>query len=192
MQVRLKNRKQQIISTALDLLQIHGFDSFSYLDIANRLDITKASVHHHFPKKADLGVALCEAISQWHQQEFTKILSVNATAQTKLSAYFDELFRFACGKNKICPLSSLQADVSSLPDKMKQQIKQLDIEERQFIERILQQGIDDGDFHFIGSCQTQALMVVLNSKAALQYSRLHGTQVFDSIVTQIHQQLINS
>ncbi|MCG8611460.1 MAG: TetR/AcrR family transcriptional regulator, partial [Pseudomonadales bacterium] len=51
----MKNRKQQIVELGLSLLQTRGFESFSYQDLARELGITKASIHHHFPKKADLG-----------------------------------------------------------------------------------------------------------------------------------------
>ena len=191
MQVRLKNRKQQIVATALDLLQTHGFENFSYLDIANRLEITKASVHHHFPKKTDLGVALCQAISDWHKREFTNILSMDVDADTKLSAYFNELLRFVCGKNKICPLSSLQSDITTLPVEMRKAIAELDIQERAFIAQILEQGVSEGSYHFCGDVQTQALIIVLTSKAALQYSRLHGVAIFEQVMKQINQQLVN-
>jgi len=40
------------------LVQVRGFNGFSYADIAAELHITKASLHYHFATKADLGEAL--------------------------------------------------------------------------------------------------------------------------------------
>lgn len=37
-----------------------GFDGFSYADLAGQVGIRKASIHHHFPRKADLALALIE------------------------------------------------------------------------------------------------------------------------------------
>lgn len=37
-----------------------GFDAFSYADLAAAVGIRKASIHHHFPRKADLALALVE------------------------------------------------------------------------------------------------------------------------------------
>lgn len=37
-----------------------GFDAFSYADLAEAVGIRKASIHHHFPRKADLALALIE------------------------------------------------------------------------------------------------------------------------------------
>lgn len=189
MQTRLKNRKEQIISTALELLKKQGYENFSYLDIANELGITKASVHHHFPKKPDLGVALCHAIQDWHEREFGKILSMQCNAKEKLDIYINGMLRFACDKNKICPLSSLQADVASLPKEMRLALKSLDEHELAFIGHILQQGLNEGSFSFKGSAQHQAILVVLTCKGALQYSRVHGTALFEQTIVQMNRLL---
>lgn len=186
MQTRLKNRKEQIISTALELLKTQGYENFSYLDIANQLGITKASIHHHFPKKPDLGVALCEAIQTWHNVEFGKILAMTSGANEKLAIYINGMLRFACGKNKICPLSSLQADITLLPEQMQKALKKLDEQELAFITQVLQQGLDEGIFHFNGKAQSQAILVVLTCKGALQYSRVHGNALFEETITQLN------
>lgn len=186
MQTRLKNRKEQIVSVALDLLQTHGFENFSYLDIANQLKITKASIHHHFPKKEILGVALCQAIHAWHKKEFAKILSEKNSAKEKLDNYINGMLRFSCGKNKICPLSSLQVDVASLPIAMQQELKALDEQELSFIEQILVQGKQEKSFSFAGEERSQAVLTVLACKGALQYSRVHGHKIFDQTLQQIY------
>jgi len=186
MQTRLKNRKAQIVEVALDLLQTHGFENFSYLDIANKLSITKASIHHHFPKKECLGVALCQAIEQWHEQEFAKILNAPNNAKDKLEAYVNGMLRFACGRNKICPLSSLQVDIASLPFAMQAALKRLDEHELEFIHNILSLGLKNKEFSFSGNVKGQAILVVLASKGALQYSRVHGHDIFETVMQQIH------
>lgn len=186
MQTRSKNRKEQIVSVALDLLQVHGFENFSYLDIANRLSITKASIHHHFPKKENLGVALCQSIKQWHEKEFGKILANRSTAKIKLDTYVNGMLRFSCGKNKICPLSSLQVDIASLPPAMQKELRLLDEHELGFIRDILVMGLKGGEFSFAGDVDSQAILVVLACKGALQYSRVHGDEIFEQTMNQIY------
>lgn len=184
MQTRLKNRKEQIVNLALELLKSRGFENFSYQDLATNLGISKASIHHHFPKKVDLGVALCAAIQQWHTQEFANILASSSSAMDKLNVYINGLRGFCSHNTKICPLSSLQADVALLPTAMKQAIKRLDEDEIHFISGILQQGRDNQELHFVGSTKHQALLFVLSCKGALQYSRVHGNAVIDAAITQ--------
>lgn len=184
MQTRLKNRKEQIVALALELLKSKGFENFSYQDLAKDLGISKASIHHHFPKKTDLGVALCKAIQSWHKVEFEKILSSPCSAMEKLELYINGMLGFACNNTKICPLSSLQADIALLPDEMKKELKRLDEHELQFIAGILQHGRDSKELNFVGSTENQALLFVLSCKGALQYSRVHGGSIIDSAIAQ--------
>lgn len=42
------------------LIQQRGFLGFSYADLEKAIGIRKASIHHHFPGKTDLGLAYCQ------------------------------------------------------------------------------------------------------------------------------------
>ena len=44
---------QRILDIAERLVQTRGFNGFSYADIAGALAVTKASLHYHFPTKAE-------------------------------------------------------------------------------------------------------------------------------------------
>ena len=192
MQTRLKDRKQQIVSIALSLLQTQGYENFSYLDIAKQLGITKASIHHHFPKKSDLGVALCNAIRLWHESTFAHILTMPCSAKEKLDQYITGMLKFACGNNKICPLSSLQADITLLPDEMRIALKVLDEHELTFISNVLEQGVIEGDMKFNGDIRSQASIVILTCKGTLQYSRLHGEKFYRDSIQQLLTLLLTS
>ena len=50
--------RSRILDVAERLVQTRGFNGFSYADIAAELQISKASLHYHFPSKAELGEAL--------------------------------------------------------------------------------------------------------------------------------------
>src|SRR6202050_5213821 len=49
-----------ILDVAEQLAQTRGYNGFSYADIASQLGVTKASLHYHFPSKAELGRALID------------------------------------------------------------------------------------------------------------------------------------
>lgn len=189
MQTRSPNRKQEIVEVAAELLQTQGFESFSYRDLSVRLGITKASIHHHFPKKEDLGVALCDWIQHWHEQSFALNRSAHGSAWDKLSRYLKASLAYAESENKICPLSSLQADITSLPESMRAAIKRLDEHELDFIAEILQQGRDSGEMSFPGDARSQAMLFVLACKGALQYTRVHGPGFFEQTMGQFQQLL---
>ena len=183
-QTRSRNRKEEILELAITLLQTKGFESFSYQDLSTALGITKASIHHHFPRKEDLGVALCQWIKTWHEQRFQQAKTEFPDPWQRLDAYLNWSLQYAKGANKICPLSSLQADINLLPTTMCESIAELDQHEINFISSILEDGRTKNTMHFSGDPKHQAMLLVLACKGALQYSRIQGHAVFEQVIAQ--------
>lgn len=50
----LSPKAEEIIRYTTELLAVGGYNSFSYADIAEIVGISKPSIHHHFPSKAEL------------------------------------------------------------------------------------------------------------------------------------------
>ena len=50
----------RILDIAERLVQIRGFNGFSYADVAAELQITTAALHYHFTGKPQLGLALID------------------------------------------------------------------------------------------------------------------------------------
>jgi TetR/AcrR family transcriptional regulator, transcriptional repressor for nem operon len=50
--------RDRILDVAEARARSHGFNGFSFRDIATEIGVKSASIHYHFPTKADLGVAL--------------------------------------------------------------------------------------------------------------------------------------
>lgn len=53
-QLQYSPKASEIIRRTNELLASGGYNGFSYADIAELVDVRKASIHHHFPAKADL------------------------------------------------------------------------------------------------------------------------------------------
>ncbi len=54
----------RILNVAERLMQTRGFNGFSYTNISAELGIAKASLHHHFATKAELGRMLIVRYSE--------------------------------------------------------------------------------------------------------------------------------
>ncbi|MCA8089277.1 TetR/AcrR family transcriptional regulator, partial [Burkholderia cenocepacia] len=53
--------RDALVQAGEGLMRSMGYAAFSYADLAETVGIRKASIHHHFPTKEDLGVAIVEA-----------------------------------------------------------------------------------------------------------------------------------
>src|SRR5665811_420547 len=67
------NTRSRILDTSERLVQVRGFNGFSYADVAAELSLTKASLHYHFPSKAELGEALITRYAERFAQALATI-----------------------------------------------------------------------------------------------------------------------
>ena len=57
----MRDTRAELLIQAETLVRGRGYAGFSYADLAEAVGIRKASIHHHFPTKVDLGAALVAA-----------------------------------------------------------------------------------------------------------------------------------
>jgi len=164
---------QRILDVAERLVQTRGFNGFSYADIAEALDVTKASLHYHFPSKADLGRRLIER----YQQTFLAVLKgIDATAaapREKLKRYA-RIYADVLRDNRMCLCGMLASDYATLPKSMKENVKQFFDENEQWLVAVLEQGRKSGALEFKGSPLDLARVIVGALEGAMMLARSYG------------------
>ena len=50
-----ESTRHALLDAAGELAQTRGYNAFSFRDLSERIGVTTASIHYHFPSKADLG-----------------------------------------------------------------------------------------------------------------------------------------
>ena len=108
------NTKTQLLDSAERVARMRGYDGFSYADLASDVGIRKASVHHHFPTKADLALALIRRYRQRIADNLERMASQHSTASKRLMAFI-EMYRAAMGDGEaLCLCVSLSIGQRSL------------------------------------------------------------------------------
>lgn len=170
----MENRKTQIVNLALKLIREKGYVAISYDDLSKQLGVTKASIHYHFEKKEDLGIAVIE-----------RIVNSSGTAEEKLQHYI--AYRTEkIGSNEICPISSFQTDFESLPDILKQKVQDVSQAELSILVRILQQGINEDFVQDSEDIESLALTILACMKGILQYRRVLGIDIYPQVINQVN------
>lgn len=113
--------KQKALREAHLLLQRFGWSGFSFQDLAEELGIKKPSLYAHFESKEALGIDLLE-LYRSSFLSWAETLS-EMDADQRLSAFFDMFFKFSQKGALYCPLSSMAAELHSLPPAMKKKLK---------------------------------------------------------------------
>ena len=75
------------LMTAERAARTRGFDGFSYADLAESVGIRKASVHHHFPRKAALSVALMHRYQADKEAACARVDAAEPTGGARLGTY---------------------------------------------------------------------------------------------------------
>ncbi len=105
-----------LLNSAERAARQRGYDGFSFADLARDVGIRKASIHHHFPKKADLAFELIERYAESFMQALAEIDAGAKTAVEKLMAYH-QLYRDALeGGSQLCLCVAFSAGRDSLPE----------------------------------------------------------------------------
>jgi TetR/AcrR family transcriptional repressor of nem operon len=141
---------QLILDVAERLAQTSGFNGFSYADIAEAIGITKASLHYHFPTKAELGRRLVVRYCESFGVELAAIESATPDAPGRLRRYA-KLFVEVLRGNRMCLCGMLAAEQATLPEPMRRELRRFfDVNER-WLARVLAEGRRAGELAFKGS-----------------------------------------
>ena len=175
----------QILDVAERLAQTRGFNGFSYADIADELGVTKASLHYHFPSKADLGRSLIERYSKGFAAALTGIEHSGAPAYSQLQRYV-AIYGDVLKAGRICLCGMLAAEYTTLPAGMQDAIRAFfDFNER-WLGRMLEVGRKDGSVTFEGAPADAARAITSALEGAMLLARPYGGSArFDSAADRV-------
>src|SRR5262249_39345022 len=111
-----------ILQEAEFLIRTRGYSAFSYADLAERMAITKASVHYHFPTKEDLIVVLVREYILRFVATLARIRQQHAGPGGRLRAYA-QLFLDGFEKGMLPLCGALSAERAALPESMRPQVQ---------------------------------------------------------------------
>jgi len=163
----------QILDVAERLVQVRGFNGFSYADIAAELQITKAALHYHFASKADLGEALISRYASRFAEALAGVGTADGIASAKLADYAG-LYLQVLRDRKMCLCGMLAAEYQTLPQPMQDAVIRFFEENESWLESVLEQGRADGSLRLAGSARDTARMIVGGLEGAMLIARPYG------------------
>jgi TetR/AcrR family transcriptional repressor of nem operon len=163
----------RILDSAERLVQARGFNGFSYADVATELEVTKASLHYHFPGKDELGQALIARYSERFAAALAAIEAEVPDAPARLAAYV-ALYTDVLRGERMCLCGMLAAEYVTLSEPLRERlIGFFDVNEA-WLERVLEQGRADGSLSFAGPARETARLIVSALEGAMLVARPYG------------------
>ena len=113
------NTAERILDTAQALAQVRGYNGFSYADISAELAITKPSIHHHFPRKAQLAEALVARYRRRFAAARQEVDDAAAGVRERLTGYARLYAEVFTDGGRMCLCGVFAADAASLPPEVR-------------------------------------------------------------------------
>src|SRR5215470_5238625 len=109
------SKRDEILDVAERMIRSAGYNAFSTRDVAEAVGIKAASVHYHFPTKAELGVAVTRRYTDRFLQKLGDPTKVKGDLREVISHYAGEFRRALRRDGKLCVCGVLGAEIGGLP-----------------------------------------------------------------------------
>jgi TetR/AcrR family transcriptional regulator, transcriptional repressor for nem operon len=163
----------RILDIGERLVQVRGFNGFSYADVAAELEMTKAALHYHFPGKAELGRALIERYTERFSAALADIDARIPDAPAKLDAYAG-LYADVLRDRRMCLCGMLAAEYQTLPDPMRDAVIAFIDANEAWVEKVLSDGASAGTIALAGPASDAARLIVSGLEGAMLVARPYG------------------
>lgn len=182
---------ERIMDVAHRLLVERGFSAFSYADIADTVQIRKASIHHHFPTKTALVVAVLERHRLRMLEAHTMLNEHVASPVDRLKKYVDHWE--ACIRSMtepFCIAALLGAELPSLPEEVQAEVGKHFLCLRRWIETTLAEGVKQNLIKLQASEETEAEVFMAAVHGAMISARVnHSSSLFQQIASSAMQRI---
>jgi TetR/AcrR family transcriptional regulator, transcriptional repressor for nem operon len=163
----------RILDVAERLVQVRGFNGFSYADVAEELHVTKASLHYHFAGKAELGEALIGRYASRFNDALDRIGAKPIDAKAKLDAYA-RLYTDVLRNERMCLCGMLAAEYQTLPEPMRVAVLRFFDENEEWLASVLEQGEREGSLKLTAPPNDVARMIVSGLEGGMLVARTYG------------------
>ena len=166
---------ERILDQAELLIQTRGYTAFSYHDIADHLGIRNASIHYHFPSKADLGVAVVDRYVERFEAALAAIAEDQSQPSTAmLDFYFEPYAAYAGTPDMVCLCGALAGEILALPPELRSRVDGFFRSHQNWLAAIIKRGAARGEFKLAAPASKLARLVFGALQGALLVKRTTG------------------
>ena len=188
----LSTTAEDILRSARALIVAGGYDGFSYADISDVVGIRKASIHHHFPSKADLVRTLVARYRAEAEAGIAELERSVSDPGAQLEAYVG--YWEACigdASAPICVCALLAAQIPVLPEAVAHEVRAHFRSLSAWLTSVLERGARQGRLRLNGTARGEAETFMATVHGAMLSARAYGDpKMFGVIVRPALQRLL--
>lgn len=186
------NTSEEILRCARSLIVAGGYNGFSYADIAAVVGIRNASIHHHFPSKADLVRTVVANYRKDAEAGIAEMERRIADPVEQLRAYTG--YWEACiadASEPFCVCALLAGEIPALPEEVVHEVRAHFRALSAWIASVLERGAKQGSVRLAGTARQEAEAFMAGVHGAMLSARAYGdVKIFAAIVRPSLERLI--
>lgn len=191
MDTELSPKASEIVACARSLLASGGYNGFSYADISEAVHISKASIHHHFPSKAELVQTVVVQYREDARAGMAMMEERTPDPVAQLQAYTG--FWAACirdGSLPFCICAMLAAELPAIPSEVATEVRGHFSDLAAWLASVLARGASQGVISLQASPEAEAMAFMAGVHGAMLSARAHGDpELFVTIVQPLMRRL---
>lgn len=176
----------QILASARSLLLMGGYHSFSYADISKLVGIRTASIHHHFPTKADLVRVLVAGYREEARAGLAALERRVPEPVDQLRAYTG--YWETCITDETAPFcvcALLASQIPVLPPEVAQEVRHHFESLSKWLAAVLKRGAASGALQLSGTPKAEAEALMAAVQGAMLSARAYGNTATFGVVTRL-------
>ena len=161
-------RKSEILDIAQEMIQMRGYNGFSFGILARRLGVKPSAIHYHFATKADLGRELMRRYRERLHASLVKIDEQALSPRKALEKYVQLFHVTLKPDHRLCLCGMLATELATLPAALQADVRLFFADNEAWLARVLGEGRAYGAMEFDGSSASAARCI---------YAALHGAML---------------
>lgn len=183
--------RARILDVGEQLLLERGYAGFSYQDIADAVGIRKASIHHHFPAKEDLGRAILERTRLRLGDGRGPVAEDAEQVKRQFERFLRFFERLSEEGSRLCIGGRLSADYAILPEPVRDPFREFMGEHAAWLEELCRIGQKTGVFKKDMAPKEQALMLRASVQGGVQLARANGdVETYRAVARVMRRQIL--
>lgn len=176
-----------ILTCARSLIVAGGYNGFSYADIAEVVGIRKASIHHHFPSKADLVRTL---VARYREDAIAALADLALQVSDPLEqlrryvGYWEACIADATAPFCVCALLASQLPV--LPEEIALEVRAHFRALSDWLATVMESGARTGEIRLTRSPHVEADAFMATVHGAMLSARAYGDPKIFGVVIGAH------
>lgn len=176
---------EKILDIAQSLIVAGGYNGFSYANISAAIGIRKASIHHHFPTKAELVSVLVDRYRRQAEAGLKSLREQVSSPAEQLQSYLN--YWQTCirdASQPFCVCAMLAGEMQMLPEEVASRVRAHFHSLVRWLTLVLSAGVEQDLFRLNDGPEEEAQMLMASVHGAMLSARAFSDPgLFTTIVT---------